>query len=131
MRSALATAALLTVAGWAGAAEACSCVREASAAMQMSRADLAFRGTVVSTRDTGLGDDARTVFRVRETWRGQARSRTIAVEHQTTSAICGVRFTPGATTVVLATRAEGRWRTSLCASPQFDAAEYRRAARRR
>ncbi|MBW3559219.1 MAG: hypothetical protein KY449_05520 [Proteobacteria bacterium] len=130
MRTVFAALAAAVALSTAGAALACSCMPQTSAAEHLAGTDLAFTGRVLGTRVDVQGY-AVTRFRVAETLKGRA-PRTVAVSHHTMGATCGLSYRPGARVLVLAERREGGvWRTSLCSAPQFPEVEYRQAARAR
>ena len=125
--------AVVASAGFALAdvAWACSCIRFQSAAEQFARSDAVFRGRVVKTERTGPMQ-AVTTFEVVERLKGGV-GRRVKVRHGTeTGGACGVVFKRGQVAELTAHRGErGVWQTSSCARPQFDWAEFRRAAKKR
>lgn len=122
----LAAAAAIAVLAAAGAAEACSCMRYASAADQVAASDAVFEGRVIRTERTGR-DRAATTFEVLDTVKGKL-GRRIRVEHGTeTAAGCGVRFRRGEIVALTAHRVRRAWTTSACAAIQHPWVEYRRA----
>jgi hypothetical protein len=128
MRASAAVLALVIAAFSASAALACSCVIFNSAAEQLARSDVAFRGRVIGERLDPVGG-AVTSFRVVEAIKGRT-ARTVQVRHRVDSAACGLRFKAGSTVLVLAHRTPGeRLETGLCSQPRFAVDEFRRAAR--
>lgn len=114
----------------AAPALACSCLPPPSAAAQLESADVLFKGTPIRSTSSPRGD-ATTTFRVQEVLKGRP-AREITIRHRLDSAACGVRFQPRASVLVIANQGEGgALRTSLCSSPRFSEAEYRRAAQGR
>jgi hypothetical protein len=128
MRPVLAALTAALALSAAGTAWACSCIRQNSAAEHLAGTELAFTGRVLGTRVAADGS-AVTRFQVRETLKGRAPARTLAVSHHAVSATCGLTYKRGATVLVLADRRGSEWRTGLCSAPQFPEADYRRAAR--
>jgi len=133
MRAPILLAALIVPVLAATAAWACSCVRYESAAAQMAEADVMFVGRMTSFSNHAMGDDwphamhmAR--FEVSRTIKGEALAER-AVMHATDAPLCGVRFTMGRETVILARVQDGVLTTSLCDAAQFPLADYERAAR--
>lgn len=127
MRRLAALALGTAVAAVAAPALACSCLPPPSAADQLARADVVFKGVAVG-ETVGRRGQATTQFRVQEMFKGRPADR-IFVSHRLDSAACGVRFQPRASVVVIADRAEnGTLRTSLCSAAAFPEAQYRRAA---
>ncbi|HEX8569950.1 MAG TPA: hypothetical protein VF699_08520 [Caulobacteraceae bacterium] len=111
-----------------GAALACSCVPQRSAAEQLASADFVFKGRPLEETATGVFT-AATSFRVFEVLKGPEVRLTV-VRHHVDSAACGLTFRPGQTVLVFASRApDGTWRTGSCSGAAFPEAEYRRAAR--
>jgi hypothetical protein len=121
-----------------GIALACSCPSWASAAEHSAHADIIFRGRAIQTRpEAGIVDGgAVTTFeliaplKMPTEWEEVVPHR-IEVRHDTTGGgMCGVVYTDGAETLIIANiGVDRRLHTNACNAPRWPESEYRRALR--
>jgi hypothetical protein len=119
-------------------AHACSCLAH-SLAEHVCRTPYIFEGEAIETVEelpaqSGVvpwraSGSATTKFRILKAWKGVAL-KEVSVRHNTSSAACGVKFTPGEVALVFANESEQGLATGLCMQIQAQGAtteDYARA----
>ncbi|MBS0533864.1 MAG: hypothetical protein JSR72_07385 [Proteobacteria bacterium] len=88
-----------------GAAQACSCAPNPTAASIRQSASAVFTGVALRSRRVSPGE-AVTTFRITESFKGPAAGATVRVQHPDgSSASCGIRFATGETHTLAASAA--------------------------
>ena len=103
---------LVTLCGWVGRADACSCVAPPPPAEARAQAASVFEGRVVSM----LSDEDRVlqvVFEVVRTWKG-ANAERLEVSTAANEAACGYTFREGESYLVYTDERDGTEWTGLC-----------------
>ena len=123
--------ALIGLAAFAAAADACDCGRAENAAAQAAGATVIFKGVAKKSvqSDEEGSDSVSTIFTVTEALKGEPGEEAHVSHPAVAGMNCGVDFADGQETLVFA-YADGPnapLSTNQCSMPQFSEAEIRAA----
>ena len=113
-------AGILVASLLSGAAQACSCAPNPTAASIRQSASAVFTGVVLTSRRAAPGE-AVTTFRITESFKGPAAGAIVRVRHPDGSpAACGIRFVTGEThTLAAAATPQRTLSANLCSAWMF------------
>jgi hypothetical protein len=98
-------------------ANACSCIPVEDPEAHLSEVDVAFLGEVIKTRKrwwfAGAYEPVKTEFRITKAYKGVSGGKVL-VSHHLDGGLCGVAFTRGEETLVLAHKTKDKISTGLC-----------------